>query len=348
MSPAILTALLFGLSLGTMITISSTHWLTAWMGLEINTLAILPLMAQQHHPRAAEATIKYFLIQAAGASTLLFTCTTNAWFTGQWEIQQMTHPLPTTMITLALALKIGLAPVHAWLPEVLQGLTITTGLIISTWQKLAPFALMMQIQHTNPTILIMIGIASTFVGGWGGLNQTQLRKILAYSSIAHLGWVVLVLQFYHSIALMTLFIYIIMTSSAFLAFKLNNSTTINELTTTCAKNPVPTAIFLLSLLSLGGLPPLSGFLPKYMVIMELCLQDYILVATLTALSTLLSLHFYIRLSFVIAITMAPNNTTGTIQWRLPTAPYTLPMSIMMITSFILLPISPSVTVLMTF
>lgn len=84
-------------------------------------------------------------------------------------------------------MKVGLAPTHFWLPEVLQGLDLTTGLILSTWQKVAPFALLLQIPHHNPTLLVILGLLSTLIGGWGGLNQTQLRKILAYSSIAHLG-----------------------------------------------------------------------------------------------------------------------------------------------------------------
>lgn len=82
------------------------------MGLEINTLAIIPLIAQLHHPRAVEATTKYFLTQATAAAMLLFASTTNAWLTGQWDIYQMAHPLPVTLITLALALKVGLAPLH--------------------------------------------------------------------------------------------------------------------------------------------------------------------------------------------------------------------------------------------
>lgn len=69
------------------------------------------------------------------------------------------------MITLALALKIGLAPTHSWLPEVLQGLDLTTGLILSTWQKLAPLALLLQIQPANSTLLIILGLISTLVGG---------------------------------------------------------------------------------------------------------------------------------------------------------------------------------------
>lgn len=82
------------------------------MGLEINTLAIIPLIAQHHHPRAVEATTKYFLTQATAAATLLFASVTNAWLTGQWDIHLISHPVPTTIIILALALKVGLAPLH--------------------------------------------------------------------------------------------------------------------------------------------------------------------------------------------------------------------------------------------
>nr|YP_010534104.1 NADH dehydrogenase subunit 2 [Rexea antefurcata]UXX50394.1 NADH dehydrogenase subunit 2 [Rexea antefurcata] len=347
MNPYILATLLFGLGLGTMITFASSHWLLAWMGLEMNTLAILPLMAQNHHPRATEATTKYFLIQATAAAMLLFASSTNAWFSGQWGIEQMTHPLPTTMVTLALAMKIGLAPVHAWLPEVLQGLDLTTGLILSTWQKLAPFALLTQIHPTNSTILMALGLASTLIGGWGGLNQTQLRKILAYSSIAHLGWMVLVIQFSPPLTLLALFTYFIMTFTAFLTFKLNKTTTINSLATSWTKVPALTALTPLVLLSLGGLPPLTGFMPKWLIIQELTKQDLAPLATLAALSALLSLYFYLRLSYSMALTMSPNNLTGTSSWRLPPAQHTLPLAISLVVTLALLPLTPATMAALT-
>nr|ACL01676.1 NADH dehydrogenase subunit 2 [Etheostoma tippecanoe] len=347
MNPYILPALLFGLGLGTTITFASSHWLLAWMGLEMNTLAIIPLMAQHHHPRAVEATTKYFLTQATAAAMLLFASTTNAWLTGQWDIQQMTHPLPITLITLALALKIGLAPVHSWLPEVLQGLDLTTGLILSTWQKLAPFALLLQIQPTNSPILIAFGVASTLVGGWGGLNQTQLRKILAYSSIAHLGWMILVLQFSPSLTFLTLLTYFVMTISTFLLFKLSKSTTINMLATSWAKAPALTALTPLVLLSLGGLPPLTGFMPKWLILQELTKQDLAPTATLAAMSALLSLYFYLRLSYAMALTMSPNNLTGTTPWRLQQSQFTLPLALTTTTTLLLLPLTPAVVALLT-
>nr|QJX68128.1 NADH dehydrogenase subunit 2 [Minous monodactylus]QVD43006.1 NADH dehydrogenase subunit 2 [Minous monodactylus] len=347
MNPYILSALLFGLGLGTLITFSSSHWLLAWMGLEINTLAILPLMAQHHHPRAVEATTKYFLTQATAASMLLFATTTNAWLTGEWDLQHLTHPLSVSLVTLALALKLGLAPVHAWLPEVLQGLSLTTGLILSTWQKLAPFALLTQMPYINSTLLVILGLASTLVGGWGGLNQTQLRKILAYSSIAHLGWMIMILPFFPSLTLLTLLTYFIMTFSAFLIFKLNNSTSVNALATSWAKAPAVTSLTPLVLLSLGGLPPLTGFMPKWLILQELTKQDMSLLATVAALSALLSLYFYLRLSYAMTLTMSPNSSVGTAPWRLAQTQTTLPMAASTVLALGLLPLLPALNAALT-
>nr|YP_009679979.1 NADH dehydrogenase subunit 2 [Dentex angolensis]QDM39466.1 NADH dehydrogenase subunit 2 [Dentex angolensis] len=347
MTPFILVTLLFALGLGTTIAFVSSHWLLAWMGLEINTLAILPLMARQHHPRAVEATTKYFITQATAAAMLLFASATNAWLVGQWDIQQMAHPLPVTLITLALALKIGLAPLHSWLPEVIQGIDFTTGLILSTWQKLAPFALLLQIQPTNSSLLLALGITSTLIGGWGGLNQTQLRKILAYSSIAHLGWMILVLQFSPSLALLALIIYFTMTFSAFLVFKLNNSTNINSLAISWTKAPVITALAPLILLSLGGLPPLTGFMSKWLILQELTKQELIPLATLAALSALLSLYFYLRLTYALSLTLYPNTTIGITPWRLPTHNLTLILSTSTIATIFLLPLTPLIIMLLS-
>nr|YP_010133209.1 NADH dehydrogenase subunit 2 [Fundulus zebrinus]QQL02988.1 NADH dehydrogenase subunit 2 [Fundulus zebrinus]QQL03001.1 NADH dehydrogenase subunit 2 [Fundulus zebrinus] len=348
MNPYILTVLLFALGLGTMITFASSHWLLAWMGLEINTLAILPLMCQSHHPRAVEATTKYFLTQATAAAMLLFASISNAWITGQWSLELMTSSFPTTLITMALALKIGLAPLHAWMPEVIQGLDLTTGLILSTWQKLAPFCLLLQINPSNTTLLLVFGLTSTLVGGWGGLNQNQLRKMLAYSSIAHLGWMILVLQFFPPLALMTLLLYFIMTFSLFISFKVNNATNINSLATSWSKTPVVSSMLPLILLSLGGLPPLSGFMPKWLIIQELTKQDLAPLATLAALSALLSLYFYLRISYAMTLTMTPNVLLSTLPWRLPSSQHTLPLALTTSMTICLLPLAPAAVALITF
>nr|BAK42330.1 NADH dehydrogenase subunit 2 [Cetopsidium sp. NM-2010] len=341
MSPYIITILLASLGLGTTLTFMSSHWLLAWMGLEINTLAILPLMAKHHHPRAVEATTKYFLAQAAAAATILFASTINAWTTGEWNIQHLTHPLATTLTIMALALKVGLAPMHFWMPPVMQGLDLTTGLIMATWQKLAPFALIIQMaQTTNPTILLTLGMLSVIVGGWGGLNQTQLRKILAYSSIAHLGWMIAIVQFKPHLTVLTLLLYIMMTSATFLAFKLAAATKINSLAMNWSKTPTLAPIMTLTILSLGGLPPLTGFMPKWLILQELTTQDLPTTATIMALGALLSLYFYLRLCYAMTLTIPPNTNNSTSPWRLQNTQNTIMLSSMIMMTLMLLPLTP--------
>nr|AAF02982.1 NADH dehydrogenase subunit II [Anablepsoides jucundus] len=341
MSPPILIIMILSLSMGTLITITSSHWLLAWMGLEINTFAIIPLMTQKYSPRTMEATIKYFIMQTTAATMLLFASISNAWLTGQWDIQQMTHPLPLTMISIALALKLGLAPMHAWFPEVLQGLTLPTGLILSTWQKLAPFSLMLQLPSNNAMLLTTFGLLSILMGGWGGLNQTQLRKILGYSSVAHLGWMILVMHYMPSLTFLAFMTYILLTFSMFLTFWYNQSTTINTLSISWTKTPILSAITPLVLLSLGGLPPFTGFLPKWMILSELTKQDLMLTATTAALSTLLSLYFYLRLSYAMTLTTSPNNLPATLPWRINFTQPTMALAITSMSSLFLLPLSPT-------
>nr|NP_991068.1 NADH dehydrogenase subunit 2 [Megalops atlanticus]BAD12378.1 NADH dehydrogenase subunit 2 [Megalops atlanticus] len=343
MNPLIPMILLSSLGLGTTLTFASSHWLLAWMGLEINTLAIIPMMSRHHHPRAVEATTKYFLIQATAAALILFASLTNAWLTGTWNIQQLSNPAATTLAMLGLALKIGLAPTHFWLPEVLQGLDLTMGLILSTWQKLAPFALIYQIAPTiQPTLLITLGVLSALVGGWGGLNQTQLRKILAYSSIAHLGWMIIILQLMPSLTILNLGIYITMTTTIFLALKMNATTKINTLATTWAKTPVLATMTTLALLSLGGLPPLTGFAPKWLIIQELTKQNLSPTATTMAMAALLSLFFYLRLCYTTALTISPNTSNTISHWRTAPTRTSLILPLTMTGAMMLLPITPAI------
>nr|BAJ07680.1 NADH dehydrogenase subunit 2 [Schindleria sp. TG-2010-2] len=341
MSPLIIALFISALGLGTTVTFASSHWLLAWMGLEMNTMAILPLMSARHHPRAVEACTKYFLTQSAAAATLLFAGTTNAWLTGQWDIQVQMHPVSATLIILAIALKLGLAPLHTWLPEVLQGLDLITGLIMSTWQKLAPLALLIQSPLHDHPLLMALGLASTLVGGWGGLNQTQLRKVLAYSSIAHLGWMLLVSQFAPQLTVLALFLYVFMTTALFTTLNLSYATNLNSLSSSSTQTPALTALAPLVLLSLGGLPPLSGFLPKWMILAELTKQDLGLMATLAALSALLSLYFYLRLCYAMTLTISPNTLSSTTLWRFVSPRFSVPLAAAACFSIMSLPLGPT-------
>nr|ASH96833.1 NADH dehydrogenase subunit 2 [Macrhybopsis aestivalis] len=348
MNPYVLATLLSSLGLGTTLTFASSHWLLPWMGLEINTLAIVPLMAQHHHPRAVEATTKYFLTQATAAAVILFASTTNAWITGEWNMTNMSDSTATTMILAALALKIGLAPMHFWMPEVLQGLDLLTGLILSTWQKLAPLTLIIQTaQAFDPFLLTALGLMSTLIGGWGGLNQTQLRKILAYSSIAHMGWMIIVLQYAPQLTLLALLMYVLMTSAAFLTLKLVFTTKVNTLATIWSKSPILTTTAALVLLSLGGLPPLTGFMPKWFILQELAKQGLPLTATVMALAALISLYFYLRLCYTMTLTISPNITTSVTPWRTQTTQASLPLALSTVMALGLLPITPAMIMLIS-
>nr|ABW04269.1 NADH dehydrogenase subunit 2 [Gambelia wislizenii]ABW04270.1 NADH dehydrogenase subunit 2 [Gambelia wislizenii] len=342
MSPTATMILISSLATGTIITTSSHHWLLAWIGLEINTLAIIPIISKQHHPRSTEAATKYFLTQAAASALILFSSTINAWDTGTWNILSMTNQQANILLTAALAMKLGLAPMHFWLPEVLQGSTMKTALIISTWQKLAPMALMyLTINNLSPTILLMMGLLSTTIGGWGGLNQTQLRKIMAYSSIAHLGWIAAIGPMMTNIMTLNLVIYITMTTSMFSMLLMTQSKTIQDTTMSWTSSPTATITMMLTLLSLGGLPPLSGFMPKWLILEELTTQNLAPMATLLAITSLLSLFFYLRLTYTTTLTLSPNPSMTNHKWRFKSK---TPMLITMTlpASTMILPLTPMI------
>nr|AAT78151.1 NADH dehydrogenase subunit 2 [Anolis sagrei] len=341
MSPTIFMIMLLSLVTSTIITITSHHWLLAWIGLEINTLSIIPIISTTHHPRSTEAATKYFLTQAAASALILFSSMINAWETGTWDITQLSSTPSHILLTVALAMKLGLVPMHFWLPEVLQGSTLMTALIITTWQKIAPMTLIyLTINSLSTMILLLMGLMSTIIAGWAGLNQTQTRKIMAYSSIAHLGWMITISSIMTNLMVLNLVIYLIMTSALFQALIFSKSKTIQDTTTTWALSPVIATITMTLLLSLGGLPPLTGFLPKWLILEELVTQNLIPTATVMALSALLSLFFYLRLAYTTTLTLSPNTTSTKFKWRLKLDQPTPLMLITATTSTFLLPLTP--------
>nr|AAO23680.1 NADH dehydrogenase subunit 2 [Calidris ptilocnemis] len=330
------------LLLGTTITISSNHWVMAWTGLEINTLAIIPLISKSHHPRAVEAAIKYFLVQAAASALVLFSSTINAWHTGQWDITQLTHPTSCLLLTAAIAMKLGLVPFHFWFPEVLQGSTLTTALLLSTMMKFPPITILFLTSHSlNPTLLTTMAIASAGLGGWMGLNQTQIRKILAFSSISHLGWMTIIIIYSPKLTLLTFYLYSLMTATVFLSLNTIKVLKLSTMMTSWTKTPMLNATLMLTLLSLAGLPPLTGFLPKWLIIQELTKQEMNTAATVIAMLSLLGLFFYLRLAYYSTITLPPNSTNHMKQWHINKSTNSL-LAILASLSISLLPLSPMI------
>nr|WAB21668.1 NADH dehydrogenase subunit 2 [Rhipidura maculipectus] len=340
MNPQAKLIFIVSLFLGTTATISSNHWITAWAGLEINTLAVLPLISKSHHPRAIEAATKYFLVQAAASALILFSSITNAWHTGQWDITQLTNPVSSTILTTAISIKLGLVPFHFWFPEVLQGSSLTTGLILSTAVKFPPITLLYMSSHSlNPELLTTMAVLSIALGGWMGLNQTQIRKILAFSSISHLGWMTIIIVYNPKLTLLNFYLYSLMTAAVFLTLNSMKVLNLTTLMTTWTKSPSLSSIFLLTLLSLAGLPPLTGFLPKWLIIEELTKQDMAPAAMIISLLSLLSLFFYLRLAYCATITLPPHTTNHMKKWH-TNKPVNISVAILTTLSIMLLPISP--------
>nr|AJS11006.1 NADH dehydrogenase subunit 2 [Pachycephala citreogaster citreogaster]AJS11040.1 NADH dehydrogenase subunit 2 [Pachycephala citreogaster citreogaster] len=342
MNPQAKLIFVTSLLLGTTITISSNHWIMAWTGLEINTLAILPMISKSHHPRAIEAATKYFLVQATASALVLFSSMTNAWYTGQWDITQLTHPTSCLMLTMAISMKLGLVPFHFWFPEVLQGSSLITGLLLSTAMKFPPITLLfMTSPSLNPTLLTTMAILSTALGGWMGLNQTQIRKILAFSSISHLGWMTIIIVYNPKLTMLNFYLYALMTTAVFLTFNSMKILKLPTLMTAWTKTPSLSAILLLTLLSLAGLPPLTGFLPKWLIIQELTKQDMASAATIISLLSLLGLFFYLRLAYCATITLPPHTTNHMKQWH-TNKPISASIAVLTTMSIVLLPISPMI------
>nr|AMM04969.1 NADH dehydrogenase subunit 2 [Arctocephalus forsteri] len=346
MKPPIFIMIMTTVVLGTMIVLTSSHWLMIWIGFEMNMLAIIPILMKNFSPRATEASTKYFLIQATASMLLMLGIIINLTTSGQWAILKLPNPTASNLLTIALAMKLGMAPFHFWVPEVTQGTPLSSGMILLTWQKIAPLSVLYQITpSTNPNLLITMAIASMLVGGWGGLNQTQLRKILAYSSIAHMGWITIIVMYNPTLMLLNLMIYITMTLGTFMLFMFNSSTTTLSLSHTWNKLPFMTSLILVLMLSLGGLPPLSGFVPKWLIIQELTKNDMIILPTFMTITALLNLYFYMRLSYTTALTLFPSTNNMKMKWQFENTKKMTLLPPLIIISTMLLPMAPMMSIL---
>nr|AAS91416.1 NADH dehydrogenase subunit 2 [Brachyphylla cavernarum] len=346
MNPLVFSTIMSTIILGTIIVITSSHWLLVWIGFEMNMLAIIPMLMKNHHPRSTEAGVKYFLTQATASMLLMLAVIINLLYSGQWTVTNMINPTALTILTLALCMKLGLAPFHFWVPEVTQGIPLSSGLLLLTWQKLAPLSILYIISpKINPELLLIMSILSVMIGGWGGLNQTQLRKIMAYSSIAHMGWMTSILIYNPTMTLLNLVIYITMTLTMFMLLIMTSTTTTLSLSHTWNKMPLITSIILTTLLSLGGLPPLTGFMPKWMIIQEMTKNDNLILPTMMAMMALLNLYFYMRLMYATSLTMFPTMNNNKIKWYFEDIKQTTCLSPLIIASTMTLPLTPLIMTL---
>nr|YP_009137046.1 NADH dehydrogenase subunit 2 [Elaphe anomala]AKE32282.1 NADH dehydrogenase subunit 2 [Elaphe anomala] len=328
--------------LSTTVISSTTHWLMAWTCLEINTLSMAPIISKPNHPRATEAATKYYLIQSMASTAILFAATTNALNTSSWDIHLTTEPMATTIITLALMMKMAAAPFHFWLPDVSQGSTTLTTMTILTWQKIAPLMILLMTHNkTNITLTLTSAILSITMGGLGSLNQTQLRKLMAFSSIAHTGWIMATMTMTPNISTLTFTIYVMITIPVFLMINTTTSTTIKDIGTMWTNSPHIMMVLSTTILSLGGLPPLSGFMPKWLILNNMVSLHMTVEATLMAMMSLLSLYVYMRLVYLSSMTLPPHTTLMSLKWRTLNKKHYMMTSTLAMMSTLLLPMSPN-------
>nr|YP_635809.1 NADH dehydrogenase subunit 2 [Lophiotoma cerithiformis]ABB72499.1 NADH dehydrogenase subunit 2 [Lophiotoma cerithiformis] len=294
---------LFVMSVGSLLSISSIHWLSIWAGLEINLIGFLPLLIYQKNISESESAVKYFVIQALGSSLLIFGSLMAFNLSFTWDLYSSYYfsTFGFVILSIGLCIKLGVFPFHYWLPGVMAGLSWFSCLLLATWQKLAPLFLLLCFLELNKSyemiyMFCLVSAGSSLMGGFGGMNQTQIRALLAYSSIGHLGWMVFAISHSEWTMKMYFLIYIVISLSMFMSLWLNNSSPMKNISNLKTSNMMQGSIMLL-LLSLGGLPPLLGFISKLLVIIIGSKGPWLLIIFVLILGSLMSLFYYLSLFF---------------------------------------------------
>nr|UGN61706.1 NADH dehydrogenase subunit 2 [Cryptocercus shangmengensis] len=279
---------------GILISISSNSWIGAWMGLEINLMSFIPLMSNNKNIYTTESSLKYFIIQAMSSSFLLFIIMMKVMMEDMFTLEN--DNISMMIIMTPLLLKSGAAPFHWWFPSVMEGMSWTNCLLLMTTQKMTPMMLISYMMKMNSFSSIII-LTSTIVGAIGGLNQLSIRKILTYSSINHTGWMLAALMINENMWIMYFTIYSMLTMTIVMIIKPFNTSFINQ--TLLMNKEMNTMKFMMftTLLSMGGLPPFLGFLPKWIIIQMMIINNMNIIMTTMVVMSLMTLYFYLRISY---------------------------------------------------
>nr|YP_009504396.1 NADH dehydrogenase subunit 2 [Macrodorcas seguyi]AWX65986.1 NADH dehydrogenase subunit 2 [Macrodorcas seguyi]QDH52447.1 NADH dehydrogenase subunit 2 [Macrodorcas seguyi] len=299
------------LALGTLVAMSSYSWMGMWMGLEINLLSFIPLMSTSKNMFSSESALKYFIAQALASAVLLLSIIILSMKTFTFLESNSQSGL---IFNTSLLLKMGSAPLHFWFPEVMEGLSWFNSMILLTWQKIAPMILL---SYSSKTLILLIVaiISCMFVSGVLGQNHLSLRKIMAYSSINHIGWMIGASMFFEAVWLIYFLIYSLITLNIIIMFKKLNIFFMKQLTLSMNQEPTIKIFFILNFLSLGGLPPFLGFFPKWLTIQVMINENFSSLAIIMILTTLATLYFYMRVTFSTlvlstnSLMMIPNPTS---------------------------------------
>lgn len=316
------TLMLFAL-LGMNMMVSARHFLLLYVGLELLALALCALIAlRRDDSRASEAALKYFVLSAVASGLLLYGISMIYGATGSLYFQTVLESvhdgkanniliiLGMIFIVVAVAFKFGAAPFHMWVPDVYEGSPTAVAFFVGTLPKIAAvvFAfrlLVMGLGGEFPQwkmMLVILAVASLVVGNLAAIMQTNIKRMLGYSTVAHMGFILLGFAggrvgfdaaMYYSIT------YALMAAAAFgvlMALSSENfdCTQLSDLAGLNKNHPLLAGIMLLAMFSMAGIPPLMGFYAKFWVISALLSQQLIWVAVVAVVMSLIGAFYYLR------------------------------------------------------
>ena len=312
--------------LGMLIMISSNDLIVFYMGLELQSLALYVLASfNRDQLKSSEAGLKYFVLSALSSGLLLYGCSLIYGFTGSTNFNLIADKLNSNeyaltfgivFILVGLAFKISAVPFHMWAPDVYEGSPTSVTLFFTMVPKIAALTVFIRFLYVPflnlfdqwQMILIFLSIASMLFGAIAAIGQTNLKRLIAYSSIGHVGYALAGLAtgtndgIQSSVIYIT--IYILMNLGFFsclLMIKRNNEyyEDINDLSGLSKNHPLLALSLLIILFSLAGIPPLAGFFAKFYIFKSVLEQSMYFLAIVGLLSTVVAAFYYLRIIKII-------------------------------------------------
>lgn len=311
--------------LGMMIMTSAHSFLLVYLGLELLSLSLYAMIAfNRKSIQASESAMKYFVLGAMASGLLLYGISIFYGITGTLDLNQLSdvvraqlteNPIALsfalTFIVVGLSFKLGAVPFHMWLPDIYQGAPTSVTLFIGTAPKIAGFAMAIRLlvdglsdlQAEWSQMLLVLAIASMALGNIVAIVQTNFKRMLAYSTVSHVGFIMLGLlsgsAIGYSAAMFYTLTYAITASVAFGVLMLLNregfeAQNIEDLTGLNNKNPWYAALLAIALFSMAGLPPTVGFYAKLSVLQSVVSIDMVWLAVVAVLLSVIGLFYYLR------------------------------------------------------